>query len=220
MSNWQITSRRIALAVVVMGLLAGPVAAPVSAAAPAPTPVVAPAAAATGIVGGSGCSGGPNFRPFFTDAANDLRFAVYCPLIGPDYWGEIAQYDTYVPFLAAMYTNARHYLFEIAEGNLCAIVSEPVAASPSIQAACGPFMVTNTPGYQYLGMISIGDMPAKLYGLVPPPGMPHMWIAWAEKSPRIQYWVYGIGMSKAGFIQLAGQTLRVHKTATPGKKGF
>jgi hypothetical protein len=217
MNNWQRTGKRLALAVAVMGLLAGPVAAPVAAAAPAPAPVVAPAAPAA-IVGGSGCSGGPNFRPFFTDAANDLRFAVYCPLIGPDYWGEIAQYDTHVPFLAAVYTNARHYIFEIAEGNLCAIISEPTVALPAIPVTCSPFMVSNGIGFEYLGMISIGDMPAKLYGLIPPPGSPHMWIAWAEKSPRIQYWVYGIGMSKAGFVKLAGQTLRVHKTAVPAKK--
>jgi hypothetical protein len=215
MNNWQRTGKRIALAVVVMGLLAGPVAAPVAAAAPAATPAVAPAPPAA-IVGGSGCSGGPNFRSFFTDAANDLRFAVYCPLIGPDYWGEIAQYDTYVPYLAAMYTNARHYIFEIGEGNLCAITARPTVAS--LPLVCGPFMVAQSIGFQYLGMISIGDMPAKLYGLVPPPGSPHFWIAWAEKSPRVQYWVYGIGMSKAGFIKLAGQTLRVHKTAVPPKK--
>jgi hypothetical protein len=171
-------------------------------ATPEPSPETSPSSSPTGSPGqaGSACSGTAKVKSFFADAAKHLRFDVYCAVLGPDYWAQHAEYQR--PnngWVEVEYKNARGYQVFLVEGYGCPLdtcLAELYA------------LLSTQPS---LGHIWLGDMVADLYAL-PVAGGPTGYFAISHPGYGLYYLFLGVGMSRSGFVKLAGDIVKVSRS--------
>jgi hypothetical protein len=182
-----------------------PEATPTPAATPTPeatpTPAATPAPTASAGSPAAACSGTQKTKDLWAEAAAKELFPVYCPVLPPDYWAEMGQY--LLPdggLVIFMYTNARGYMVQIVEGNICR------------GAGC------LLPGPS-LGQIMFGDRVGTLYslsvisaGLALAPASPNAWLVHVRVSDTRSYMMVAVGISKASFIKMAAAVVKVPKS--------
>jgi hypothetical protein len=154
--------------------------------APSPTPVTAPTSRA------SGCTGNDTNKAFFADAAADLRFDVYCAVLGRGWWVDGGSYQ--LPdggVLSVHYRNSAGAAFYVFEGAFC--TTSPSACSTHI-AVLGPASFGGLAGTMY----QVNSVP--VYSIHTAPGTTH------------DYNIASKGLTPAGLAAVAAAFIRVPKS--------
>jgi hypothetical protein len=177
---------------------ATPTATATETATPGRTETPAPASSPTLV--GSVCTATSKFQSLFSDAANDLSFDVYCPILPSDWWVQNAEYT--LPnggMLDIVYTNARGFNLEIIEGYPCGLSVDCSVMNPAVQMT-------------HDGRIWLSDLGADLYsGVDKVAGGRMMYCAWSAQNTHLLYDMLGEGMSEKTFENLAKVVAKVPK---------
>ena len=171
--------------------------------APTATPAATPTPAPSTQTASNGCAGTSVNRKWFSDTAPSLPWKTYCAVLPSDWWllgASVEHIDG--TELGAEYTNGRHFILELLEGNICegsCTLDDPFKTSSKI-------WLSDMGAYLYwLPMISVpfptGKLTQDSMGVF-------MAIA-PTNNPNVAYALIGAGMSYGTFSKLAKAVIRV-----------
>ena len=175
---------------------------------PSESPIATLAPTSPPASGGSVCSGKANFKSFFTDAANALKFDVYCAVLPSDWWGQDANYTAKNGGMYLVtYQNPRGHALVIIGGYLCPmLMTGSCMDKPPVPGYVKKVWFADTGAYLFtVHAITAAAVPA-----IPAP--PTIYLAWVPWDRHHAYLVQGIGMGEAGFIKDLKAFVKVPKS--------